>query len=321
MQKKSRSIFIITILFAYIIFQFLWWEVLLVRQATEITTEKQKIAGLTSTDPVLLKQQIGELEHKKKMRIYMIAGEGTVFLLLLLFGIYKVKKYQERETELAAQQKNFLLSVTHELKTPIAATKLQLQTIQKHQLGKEKEKELIENALKETERLNKLVDNVLLASRMETSGIILDKENVDLSSLVNNSMDTYFKSYLLSGELKTEIEPGIFLKTDPAIFPSVVINLVENAIKYSFDKAEVFVSLKRAAQKIILTVSDQGYGIENKEKELVFQRFYRVGSEEVRSTKGTGIGLYIVKQIVEAHGASIQVKDNQPKGAKFIIEF
>ena len=143
----------------------MWWEVLLVRQAGEINNERQKLMELSSTNPDTLKAQIDELNHKKQMRIYMIVGEGTVFLLLLLFGAYKVKQYHDRETDLAKQQKNFLLSVTHELKTPIAATKLQLQTILKHQLDKEKEKELIENALKETERLNKLIDNVLLSRR------------------------------------------------------------------------------------------------------------------------------------------------------------
>lgn len=321
MAKKPRSIFIITLLFAYIIFQFLWWEVLLVRQATDITNEKQKIMELTSTDPVLLKSQIEELNHKKQNRIYMIAGEGTVFLLLLLFGIYRVKKYQDQETELNNRQKNFLLSVTHELKTPITATKLQLQTLQKHKLEKEKETELIENALKENERLNKLIDNVLLASRMDIEKVKLNKEQVDASELVLNVLNTYFRNELDKGGISHNIEKGIVLTIDKLIFPSVIINLIENAIKYSFDKLEIVVSLKKQNNSVILSVSDIGVGISDKEKPAVFEKFYRTGNEDIRSTKGTGLGLYIVKNIVDAHGARISISNNNPKGSIFNVEF
>ncbi len=321
MQKKSRSIFVIYLLFAYIIAQFLWWEILLVKQTSSIIDAKQTIAALNATDQIDVKQKIDTLQHEKKMRIYMIVGEGTVFLLLLLVGALKIKRYNEREAAMANQQKNFLLSVTHELKTPIAATKLQLQTILKHQLDKEKEKELIENALKETERLNKLIDNVLLASRMDNDQITLSKEEINISELVRSILETYFKTKLQNGELKEDIEPNVLLKTDAVIFPSLIINLIENAIKYSFDAVDVLVSLKRTAGGITLSIADKGCGIGDKEKQLVFDRFYRVGSEEVRSTKGTGIGLYIVKQIVDAHQANIQIKNNAPKGTIINVEF
>lgn len=321
MQKKSRSIVIITILFAYIIAQFLWWEILLVKQTGTIIEAKQTIAALNATDQIKLKQKIEDLQREKTTRIYMIAGEGTVFLLLLLVGVIKVKRYNEREAEIAKQQKNFLLSVTHELKTPIAATKLQLQTILKHQLDKEKEKELIENALKETERLNKLIDNVLLASRMDNNQITLTKENVNVSELMDHILNSYFSTQLSSKTLNYSVEPNLYLNTDAVIFPSLIINLIENAIKYSFANVNVNVLLKKQNERILLSVSDVGCGIKDKEKNLVFDRFYRVGSEEVRSTKGTGIGLYIVKQIVDAHNAKIQIKDNNPKGTIINVEF
>jgi two-component system phosphate regulon sensor histidine kinase PhoR len=321
MQKKSRSIVIITILFAYIIAQFLWWEILLVKQTSTIIDGKQTIAALNSTDQWALKHQIEKLQHEKRMRAYMIVGEGTVFLLLLLVGVIKVKQYHERETELANQQKNFLLSITHELKTPIAATKLQLQTIQKHQLDKEKEKELIGNALRETERLNKLIDNVLLASRFDNNQIILDKEKINISKLTENSLHTYFNDRIMKREVKCDIEENIYLDTDKVIFPSLIINLLENAIKYSFEKIEATISLKQQNGQIIMQVCDQGLGIPDREKPLVFDRFYRVGSEEIRSTIGTGIGLYIVKQIVDAHKGNIRIKNNTPKGTIFEITF
>lgn len=291
------------------------------RQTGAIIEGRQTIAALNAADQNLLKKQIEDLQHEKRMRIYMIAGEGTVFLLLLLTGVIRVKRFHERETGLANQQKNFLLSITHELKTPVAATKLQLQTIQKHQLDREKEQELIANALRETERLNKLIDNVLLASRLDNEQMILDKKRTDLSALTDHILQSYFRSAMSRQEVKAEVEKELFLETDPVIFPSLIINLVENALKYSFNKKEAVVSLKKQNGAIVLSVSDQGAGIDDKEKPKVFDRFYRVGSEEVRSTKGTGIGLYIVKQIADAHKANIVIKNNKPKGTVFEITF
>jgi hypothetical protein len=150
----------------YIVLQFLWWEILLVRQSNAIITLKQNIAALSSTDDSIILRDIEFLQQKKIKQVYMIVGEGTVFLLIMLFGIYKVRKSIKREAELANQKSNFILSVSHELKTPIAATKLQLQTLLKHELERDKQKELLNNALTETVRLHKLVDNVLMANQI-----------------------------------------------------------------------------------------------------------------------------------------------------------
>jgi signal transduction histidine kinase len=320
MQKRSRSILIFTILFAYIIFQFLWWEVLLVRQTTQISNEQQKLTELTSTDANLLRQQINELQQKKQVRIYMIAGEGTVFLLLLLFGIYKIRQAYERETQLVQQQKNFLLSVTHELKTPIAAAKLQLQTLLKHQhLDPEKQKQLLNSALSETNRLNRLIEDVLLANQAENNNLSIRPEKINLSELVKDTLSNYFSDMLSSGEVKLKIQENLYANADKLFFPSVIINLVENAIKYSFEKTEVTVVLEKQNDQIVLSVKDQGSGIPPGEKEKIFEKFYRIGSEETRTSKGTGLGLYIVRKITDAHQAKIQVLNNEPKGSIFKI--
>lgn len=322
MKNNSRSILIFTILFGYIILQFLWWEVLLVRQANDIINEKQKIIELTSTDANLLKTQIAELEHKKEMRTYMIVGEGTVFLLLLLFGIYKIKQAYDRETQLVQQQKNFLLSVTHELKTPIAATKLQLQTLLRHpELDAAKQKELIMGAVNETNRLNRLIEDVLLANQAENNNLKINKENLDLSELTEQTVKNYFSDKIANKQIKLNVEKNIFYEGDKLFFPSIIINLIENALKYSPENAEVIVKLDKQNGKINLTVSDKGIGIPDKEKQKVFEKFYRIGNEETRQAKGTGLGLYIVKKIADAHQAKIQLTNNQPKGTIVNVEF
>jgi two-component system, OmpR family, sensor histidine kinase CiaH len=318
-MKSSRSKLAISLLFAYIILQFLAWEVFMVRQNSQLSEEQQKLAEITSTDPLFLQKQITDLHSKKQKRVYMIVGEGTVFLLLLLYAFYRIRKASNREVELVNQQKNFLLSVTHELKTPIAATKLQLQTLLKHkQLDTEKQTQLLNSAISETNRLNRLIEDVLLASSAEKE-LVLNKEEIDLSELTGQTLSNYFSAKKEKGLLITEIEKNIHYKTDKLLFPSVLINLVENAFKYSPENSEVKVSLKRNDGKVELYVIDKGSGIPEEERPKVFEKFYRIGSEETRKAKGTGLGLYIVKKIVEAHHGKIGVLDNKPNGSVFKI--
>lgn len=255
------------------------------------------------------------------MQVLMIVGEGTVFLLLLLFGLFKVRQAHTKELELNQQQKNFLLSITHELKTPIATTKLQLQTMQKHTLSPDKQQELIKHALTETERLNSLIDNVLLANRLDSGEYLFKKENKNISQLINDLLKRYYKAQLDKNEIITDIEEEIYLKIDGHIFPSIIINLIDNAIKYSFQSKTILVFLTKQKNKIILTVTDSGSGIPEKEREKIFHKFYRVGNEDTRATKGTGLGLYIVKYIVENHQGKISARENKPQGSIFEIHF
>ncbi len=299
--------------------QFLWWEILLVRQASQISSEQQKLMEITSTDSVSLEKQITELETKKQNRIYMIVGEGTVFLLLLLYSFYRIRKASNRELELVTQQKNFLLSVTHELKTPIAATKLQLQTLLKHkQLDATQQEELLMNAVNETNRLNRLIEDVLLANSAETN-LVLNKENINVSELTEQTLSNYFSDKKVKGTLKIEVESEISTSVDKLLFPSVIINLTENAFKYSPENSKVTVTLNKQNEKLVFTVSDNGHGISEKEKSKIFEKFYRIGNEDTRNAKGTGLGLYIVERIILAHSGTIDVSDNKPNGSVFKV--
>jgi signal transduction histidine kinase len=320
MAVRSRSIFILSILFGYILLQFLWWEVLLVRQTGMIINEKEKLAALSITDAARLENQISELQHRKTMQTVMIAGEGTVFLLLLLFGIYKVKQSVDRESLLNNQQKNFFLSITHELKTPIAATKLQLQTLQKQKLDESVKQDLIQKALLETERLNVLIDNILFASRLDSKEFVFKPEMTDLGSMVRHVLNRYYADKLSAGFLEMDINENLMSMVDVHAFPSVITNLVDNAFKYSGEGRPVTVSLQKQADHIILKVTDHGSGIDAQDKSRVFERFFRAGNEETRRTKGTGLGLYIVDYIVRNHKGKVSVKDNTPGGSIFEVQ-
>jgi signal transduction histidine kinase len=121
--------------------------------------------------------------------------------------------------------------------------------------------------------------------------------------------------------IKANIEPLIFLNGDKFALTSVLTNLIENAIKYSPPCAEIKISLKQKGDQISFIVADSGIGIDDQEKSRIFEKFYRVGSEETRKTKGTGLGLFIVKQVLDKHQATIKVKNNNPSGTIFEVIF
>lgn len=321
MNKKSRPLFWFYLLVTYVLVQFIWWSYLMINLNNEVVhlkTEINLLKGETLNEVVIKGNELNEKLHKRWL---MISGEGLVFVSLLLVGIYQIRKTFNKEAKLAQQQKNFLLSVTHELKSPIASAKLQLQTLQKHELNREKQQEMIANAINDTERLNSLVENILLAAKIDNNIDSLHKEECNISDLISKVMNQTIASFNYKQKVQLSIEPDIHMKIDTTNFASIVLNLVENAIKYSGKDSTVTVSLKKQHEKIILTVADEGSGISDAEKKMIFQKFYRVGNEETRSTKGTGLGLYIVNYLVGQHNGTISVKNNVPKGSIFEVEF
>jgi len=255
--------------------------------------------------------------------IGMIMGEGSVFIFVFFVGAYSLHKSINKERKLQEQKKNFLLSVTHELKSPLASIKILLQTIQKRSLTKEQTLNFIEKALMDIERLDDMVENMLLASKIENRSYSFPKDKFNLSVLVDSIVNRLqiTKCEGTQQIIDAEIEPKIEITGDKFALTSVVTNLVENAIKYSGPCETVGVKLFSKEGKVFLEVADHGIGISDQEKNRIFDKFYRVGSEDTRNTKGTGLGLYIVKEVLDKHRASIKVKDNRPAGSIFEVVF
>jgi len=256
-------------------------------------------------------------------RTGMIMGEGMVFVLVFLVGAIYLHKSFNREKKLQEQKKNFLLSVTHELKSPLASIKLMLQTIQKRDLNKVQILDFIDKALLDIESLDDMVENMLLASKIENRSYTFPKAHFSLSVLVDSIVNRLQITKCDGNQqiINAEIEPKIEIDGDKFALTSVVTNLIENAIKYSKPCETVDVKLFSKDSKIYLQVADHGIGISDEEKPRIFDKFYRVGSEDTRNTKGTGLGLYIVKQVLDKHEASIRVKDNRPVGSIFEVVF
>lgn len=313
----------------YTLFAFVWWSVLLNTKNQDAFEAKSQLLqigmaaeGLIQTpDDYYRSERYAELKQVYQRQEYMIMGEMVVLVLSLLGGMYIVYRGYQQEVKASQQQRNFLLSITHELKSPIASIRLILQTLQgrRDRLSGEQLHQLGQNGIKEADRLNKLVEDILLSARLETA-YNFSYEPIDLSALVN-TVASSVATHHPDADINIEVEaPNLMMKGDRQAMTSVIINLVENAIKYSGHPAQVDVHVcTRDDKKIALIVADQGMGIPPEERRLVFQKFYRIGSEDTRKTKGTGLGLFIVKEIVERHGGQIKVSANKPQGTVITI--
>ncbi len=297
-MKKQTAIFFYVLGF-YVILQFTWWGYHLVDLTTEIEPEEKNLAK----------------------KIFMIFSEGMVFFIILMIGLWKIRSSIRKELSLSQRQNNFLLSVTHELKTPLAANKLYLQTILKRDLEAEKRNSLIQKAIGENQRLEAMIDNILNASRLENQIFKVHFEQINFSQLLNDIKERYNK-ILQKEVLKLDLEADFFIDGDRFMIEAIINNLVDNSIKYAGINSPITIySRKSLNGKFIFGVKDCGSGIPSKFHAQIFKKFMRIGNEDTRAQKGTGLGLFIVAEFVRMQGGKIKYIDNQPSGANFEITF
>ena len=213
-----------------------------------------------------------------------------------------------------------MMAVTHELKTPLAIINLNLETLLKHHLQQEKQQRLMNNTLQESTRLHVLTNNILTVSQLESSSYHTQKEEVDFSAMLYKMMDEFGQRYA-NMHFTSCIEDNIILYAEQLLLQLLVSNLVDNGVKYSPQQTNIHIALHKNRHKIWLEVKDEGPGIATGEKKKVFEKFYRSGSEQTRSSKGTGLGLYLCKQIAGKHKARILLTDNKPAGSIFKVVF
>ncbi|MEX0811885.1 MAG: ATP-binding protein [Chitinophagales bacterium] len=325
---KTNIIFILVI--CYIFAAFIWWAFLL-KQKTEseyhLKIENERLQynhehDLPWEDQSFLQTEAHEtlLQERSRQR-WMILGEGAVFLILLVAGALKIKSSFQKELALARQKNNFLLSITHELKSPLASIRLSLETLLKRLSAEEKFKQIMRNSLQDVDRLSDLVDNILLAARMENNSYPFQWESLNISELAEDALNMVAERFENKRIFQTNIEADIFNIADRMALNAVLVNLLENAVKYSPEGSAVELNVREKDKMVILEVADRGGGIPDAEKAQVFKKFYRLGNEETRNTKGTGLGLYIVNNIVAQMKGSIEVKDNPGGGTLFRLSF
>ena len=326
MDKNRRRLTITTAVFwfllAYIMAALIWWFVLLLQQTSHIYTLQQQQTARTYTDTasVAYKIELSKIKDEKRRNDIKYIGEGVIFLLLIIVGAVYIYRSVRRQLGLQQQQQNFVMAVTHELKTPISVARLNLETLKRYQLDAEKQAKLIDTSLQETLRLDMLINNILISSQLDGKAYQQSKEELNFSDLLQTEIKQFSNRYP-TRQVPTDIESDIYLNGDALLLKLLVSNLLENANKYSEKEKPIYVQLHNDGGKIILKIADEGLGIADGEKEAIFQKFYRIGNEQTRTTKGTGLGLYICRQIAEAHHPTIEVADHLPQGSKFIVQF
>ncbi|MFN8277541.1 MAG: HAMP domain-containing sensor histidine kinase [Chitinophagales bacterium] len=257
-----------------------------------------------------------KIQQKYSRQKVMILSEGSVFIFLLFGGLFLVNRVFKIEIEVADQQRNFLHSITHELKSPLASIKLAVQTIQRRELETQQRDQLLQNALGDVSRLEGLVDNILFAAKMESNAHGFAGEWLNASTVVQEQVNR-MKQLTQHIQWQLNVMPDVELFVDKIGFVSVVVNLLENAVKYSGGSGLVAVELLKENQQVILRVKDEGEGIPEELRARVFEKFFRIGNENTRKTKGTGLGLFIVKRFVEINKGQIVVRENRPRGSIF----
>jgi signal transduction histidine kinase len=253
------------------------------------------------------------------LQSFLILG---VLSLLMIGGLVLTYRSVSREMALARLKSDFVSNVSHELRTPLALIRLYAETLE---LGRittpEKKEEYYRIIRKESERLTALINNILDFSRIEAGRKEYDFRETDVAELVRNTLDAYRYQIEQQGfAFEQSIDSGLpAVPVDREAIARALVNLVNNALKYSADEKFLGVKLYRANDLLKLEVVDRGIGITRREQSKIFEKFYRTGDPLVHNTKGSGLGLSLVRHITQAHGGEVEVESTPGKGSKFTL--
>jgi signal transduction histidine kinase len=245
--------------------------------------------------------------------------EGLAMLGVILAGVYVIFLYWNRQSRLYAQQRAIISQVTHELKSPLASIQLHLETIRLRHLPQERLDAFVGVMLSDTERLHYLINNLLMAARLEQRRRAPERRTTDISAMLAEYVERERSRLPQGGCISLETEPGLKALVDPEEMGMVLRNLFENAVLYSPGSPDITVRLARQGDNLVLSVSDKGRGLEPRETRRIFEMFYRVQPQD-DYVRGTGLGLYIVQSVVKGYGGTVGVTSpGLGRGSTFTI--
>jgi signal transduction histidine kinase len=249
---------------------------------------------------------------------------GTTLALLLagmFLGVTLVLRDLSREQRLSRLRSDFVANVTHELKTPLTSIRMFAETLRMGRIIEESERqECLDVIVGETQRLSRLISNVLDFSKIERGQKQYQMVEVDVSEVAESTLGTLKYSLEEQGfMLETEIEPQVRVVGDADALEQAMLNLINNAVKYSHRNKSVRIRLWTQGDQVLFRVSDRGIGIPEGEQNRIFEKFYRVHMGNEPDTGGAGLGLSVVKHIVEAHRGKIQVESKVGEGSSFSL--
>ena len=256
--------------------------------------------------------------HRFALTSFLILGALSV---LLTGGLILTHRNVAKEMALARLKSDFVSNVSHELRTPLSLIRLYAETLELGRItSPDKTHEYYGIIRKESERLTALINNILDFSRIEAGRKEYDFRETDLRELVHNTLESYRYQIEQSGftfeEKIGDVPP---LRVDREAMARSLLNLVNNSLKYSQDRKFIGVNLYRDNGSVKLEVVDHGIGIPQPEQEKIFEKFYRVGDPLVHNTKGSGLGLSLVRHIAQAHGGDVVVESTPGRGSRFTI--
>ncbi|MGC2235573.1 MAG: HAMP domain-containing sensor histidine kinase [Pyrinomonadaceae bacterium] len=248
---------------------------------------------------------------------------GIVFFALIITGLILNMIFLVREIRRNEQHDAFLNAVTHELKTPIASIRLYLETLKSREVSEEKRGEFYNIMLADSNRLLTTVEQVLQASRTREKDRLLNVSRINLGKFLQECADIIRTRYNLDESAITynEKQEEIIISGDAAELQTVFVNLLDNAVKYSKEKIEISIRLRNPNEKYAeVRIKDNGIGLEESEMKRIFKRFYRVSNLSTQQIKGTGLGLNIVRSIIEKHNGKIFAESKgENKGSTFVV--
>ncbi len=245
-----------------------------------------------------------------------------VLSLFMMGGLLLTYRNVSKEVALAKLKSDFVSNVSHELRTPLSLIRLYAETLELGRITtQEKKDEYYRIIRKESERLTALINNILDFSRIEAGRKEYDFRETDIAELVRNTLDSYRYQIEQQGfAFEQSIDSNIpAVRVDREAIARALVNLVNNALKYSANEKFLGVKLYRANDRLKLEVVDRGIGITRREQSKIFEKFYRTGDPLVHNTKGSGLGLSLVRHITHAHGGEVEVESTPGKGSKFIL--
>jgi len=311
-QKSALIIFIVLLVF--IIGQGAWWVIFM----AQLVDEKVDIAAQLGGDPAFVE----EIHQQEIARQIMLGLEGSAFLIVLMIGIWLIYRALVKTEQLKRHQQNFLMAVTHELKTPLASMKVYLDSLQSAKIPEAKKQAIFPRIKNDVARLEGMVENILEAGRIGRHAYRLNRERVDLSELVDRAAEeTAHVVSTVPVSLSREIEKDIYIEADPVVLKRAIDAVLDNALKYHDGRqVDITVRLTTGRKRAKVTIADKGIGLQRQECEAVFDRFYRVGSELTRTTQGTGLGLYLCREMIREHGGEVIARsEGLNKGTRFTI--
>jgi len=252
-------------------------------------------------------EAIDALEDEAASRNNRFVWEGSFFLLVLLVGMGVLTRTIRRDAELRQRQQNFLAAVSHEFKSPLASMRLSAETLLLR-VSEPDTQRLGQRILDDGERLLRMVDNLLDTTRLEEGRHALTRESVALAEVVAHCVEEIEERARLNGvAIATTVDAALLLDADRTAIETVLRNLLDNALKacVAGRGAKIDVRAERRGDVIAIVVHDDGLGFDPADAVAIFEKFRRLGDELRRSTPGTGLGLYIVKRLVDLSGARI----------------